>query len=250
MPLHFKTVGEGRPIIILHGFLGSSDNWITVARSLKGMVYLVDLPNHGQSPHTSAFSHADMMQQVQQFITQQDIKDPVVVGHSLGGKVAMELAVAYGVAGLVVVDIAPRHYPVHHQQILNGLHHMNLEEIASRADADQQLSAYISDPGVRQFLLKNLHRTTDGFEWRINLDVISSNIEEVGKSLTDGSTFAGPTLFIAGGKSDYIQTSDHDQIKSAFPNSRIVTVQGAGHWVHAEQPKEVVRLVNDFADSV
>ncbi|MCR9085099.1 MAG: alpha/beta fold hydrolase, partial [Cyclobacteriaceae bacterium] len=171
-----------------------------------------------------------------------------LMGHSMGGKTAMNFAIEYPdrVKKLIVADISPRYYPVHHQKILEGLNSIKLSEIHSRKDADDQLAQYISIPGIRQFLLKSLGRDRTGFYWKINLPVITENIEEVGKALDEDGKYEGPTLFLAGGNSDYIQQSDLQDILFHFPNYEVEFIDGAGHWLHAEKPAEVIEEVRKF----
>lgn len=249
--LFFRSFGEGEPIIILHGLFGSSDNWVSIAKMLSNnhCVYLLDLRNHGQSFHDHSFTYDDMANDVEHFIANQGISDAIILGHSMGGKVAMKLATEKPTLfkGLIVVDISPKYYPVHHKTILTGLNSIELSHLNSRKDADQELAHYISDIGIRQFLLKNLSRNAENqFYWKINLETISLNIENVGESLSENAPYNGPTLFIDGSKSDYILSSDEDLIFKLFPGAIIEEIRGAGHWVHAEQPKKFVEVVNRF----
>lgn len=251
MILNFRTLGEGEPLIILHGVFGSSDNWQSQAKAFaeKYKVYLVDLRNHGNSFHSDEFDYQVMSQDVVDLMASEGIEKAYILGHSMGGKVAMYLAGKFPVLvkRLIVVDIAPKHYLPHHQQIFQGFHSVNLSALQSRKDADTQMSQIIKDFGVRQFILKNLYRNKEGkFSWKINLEAIETNIENVGAGLPDGYGYAGPVLFIGGSKSSYIQSEDEADIKARFPDSNVVTVEGAGHWVHAEKPVELIAHVLDF----
>ncbi|PWJ44766.1 alpha/beta fold hydrolase [Sediminitomix flava] len=250
MNLFYRESGEGEPLIVLHGLFGSSDNWMPQTKILseKYRVFLVDQRNHGQSPHADEWNYEVMVEDLKAFIEEYDIKNPNILGHSMGGKVAMLFAVKYPelINKLIVVDISPRYYPVHHHSILAGLHSLDLSEIKSRGQADKALAQYVSELGVRQFLLKNLSRTSDGFEWKINLDVISNNIEEVGKALPEGSSCETPTLFIGGTLSDYILEKDQEEIPTIFSDVRIEMVEGANHWVQAVKPQELITLVTEF----
>lgn len=250
MKLNYKAFGEGKPLIILHGVFGSLDNWLTVGKTLaeKFKVYLLDLRNHGDSFQDSDFTYDAMSKDLVNFIKENKIVGPVIIGHSMGGKVAMKFAVNNPdlFDKLIVVDIAPRSYPPHHQQILKGLESIDLKTLKSRKDADDKLSEYIPEIGVRQFLLKNLTRDEGSFRWKINLPTISQKIENVGEGLEDNLVSDKPTLFIRGEKSDYIKNSDNISIKAIFPNSEIKTVKNAGHWVHAENPEAVIELIIDF----
>lgn len=251
MKLHFRTLGSGEPLIILHGVFGSSDNWQTLGKIFaeKFKVYLVDLRNHGNSPHSDDFSYELMVEDLIELMTDERMDSAHILGHSMGGKVAMHLATGFPekVKRLMVVDIAPKYYPPHHHQIFDGFHSVKLDSITSRKEADDQMASIITNMGVRQFILKNLTRDGDGnFVWKLNVSAIEKAIEAVGEGLDKEVSFAGSSLFIGGGKSDYIGQDDHQLIQSLFPNAAIKTVEGAGHWVHAEKPEELKNLVLDF----
>jgi len=251
MKLHFRTLGEGTPQIIMHGVFGSSDNWQTVGKEFakKFKVYLVDLRNHGKSPHSDEFNYPAMAKDVIEILDDEGISKAHILGHSMGGKVAMALATNYAdrLEKLVVVDIAPKHYPPHHEQIFNGFKSVDLLTIKSRKDADEQMAKTIPNMGVRQFILKNLDRDENGeFKWKLNLKVIEREAKLIGSSIDENAHFSGETLFIGGGKSDYIQREDHELILKHFPGASIETIEGAGHWVHAEKPKELHDVVINF----
>lgn len=244
-------MGEGQPLIVLHGLFGSSDNWLTVARELESdyKIYLVDLRNHGDSPHSGDFTYAAMADDLLEFLQDHQLKNTIVLGHSMGGKAAMRFAVEHPelVKKLVVVDIAPRSYPPHHQAILNGLKSIDVQHIKSRKEADDALAEYVKELGVRQFLLKNLSRNTaGGYEWKMNLPVIDQQIENVGEGLNNEARYEQPTLFINGEASDYIREKEEELIYTIFPQATIQTIKGAGHWVHAEKTEEFVELLKAF----
>jgi esterase len=252
MNLHFKKLGEGsQNLVILHGFLGTLDNWITLGRrwSEDFTVYLVDLRNHGHSPHSEEFNYPAMAGDVLQLLEKEAIKNPILLGHSMGGKVAMYLALHHPevLEALVVVDIAPRGISTSHDVLLDALCRLDLDRISSRKEADEALAKDISSFGIRQFLLKNLDRKGDGFVWKMNLPVLREKIGEIGAEIKADKAFGKPAIFIAGSNSDYIIPSDEGDIKKKFTRARIVHVHDAGHWVHAEQPDEVYELVNTFA---
>ena len=254
MKLAYQETGEGEAIIILHGLFGSSDNWLSVAKELSEnyKVYLLDLRNHGDSPHTEEFTYAAMAEDIAEFVQQHQIKDPIVVGHSMGGKTAMRFSVEHPelLKKLVVVDIAPRYYPPHHQTILAGLKAIDVENLKSRKEADTVLSEYINELGVRQFLLKNLGRSKGGgYEWKLNLPVIDEKIENIGEALGEDKHFDKPTLFINGTTSNYIKKEDEEMIRKIFPNASIQPIEGAGHWVHAEKPEEFLSVLQSFIRS-
>lgn len=248
--LYHRTLGDGQPLIILHGLFGSSDNWLTLGKKFAEdfKVYLVDQRNHGQSFHDNDFSYEAMAEDLLQFMQQQGLEKAHILGHSMGGKTAMVFATTHPgrVDKLLVADIGPQSYPVHHGTILKGLFSINLKELKSRKEADEQLGQYIPEPGIRQFLLKNLMREGDGFAWKINLPVIAQQIEQIGKGLNQNTSYSQETLFIRGEKSDYIKDTDLNLIHSIFKQSQVETIKGAGHWLHAEKPGEFYELAIQF----
>jgi esterase len=252
MKLHFRELGAGKPLIILHGLFGFLDNWQTLAKYFAQhyKVYLVDLRNHGRSPHSLDFSYPLMAADLLEFINDHHIQQPAIMGHSMGGKVAMHFALHHPekLSKLIVVDMAPKAYPPHHQDILTGLKAVDLKSMSSRTEADQALARHIPEEGVRQFLAKNLYRQQDNtFAWRMNLPVIEEKIEEVGKETRAEGAFSKPSLFIRGANSRYIQPEkDLDRILELFPAATLETIEGAGHWVHAEKPQELFNHVVRF----
>lgn len=250
MQLYFREAGQGQPLIILHGLFGSSDNWFTVTKPLaeKYHVYLIDQRNHGRSPHATEHTYQTMSDDILGFIREHHIDNPIVLGHSMGGKTAMHLALnhAHVVQKLIVVDISPRYYPPHHQSVIAGLKAIDLKTLTSREQADSVMASHISEIGERQFLLKNLYRNeSGGFAWRMNLESIVGQIENIGEE-SKGSPFSKPTLFLRGEKSNYIQPKDTELIGQLFPNHQLETIMGAGHWVQAEKPIEFVGAVAKF----
>lgn len=253
MKLNFRQAGEGKPLIILHGLFGSGDNWVTVTKPLAEHyhVYVLDQRNHGRSPHSPVHSYLSMADDLLEFISDNKIENPYILGHSMGGKTAMQLALNHSdkLEKLVVVDISPRYYKPHHQDVISGLSAVDLENIKSREEAETAMLPYLAELGVRQFLLKNLYRSeSGGFAWRMNLDAIVGQIENIGME-NKGGPFTKPTLFLRGENSNYIQEKDHEIIKKLFPNSNIQTIAGAGHWVQAEKPREFVEAVVTFLNS-
>jgi esterase len=247
MELFYRELGQGQPIIIMHGIFGSSDNWLTQARILSEhyRVFSIDLRNHGQSPHDNTFDYPSMANDLLLFIKENNLEKPIVVGHSMGGKVAMNFAVAHPemLERLIVVDISPRPYNLEHYVIIDGLKSIRIESIASRNEADAALAAFVPEADVRQFLLKNLQRKPEGgFSWKINLPVIDKNLSNIGLDLQFKGTFDKPTLFIRGGRSQYVRDEDMTHIKEVFPKATLETLD-TGHWVQAEKPKEFVELV-------
>lgn len=234
-------------MIILHGLFGSSDNWFTLSKTFAHhfTVYLVDQRNHGQSPHSEEMSYGALAEDLHHFIKEQGLHQPDIIGHSMGGKAAMNFAVKYPamLRKLVIVDIVPKPYPVHHDAILDGLHDIPLDEIANRAEADERLRAFVPEAEVRQFLLKNLARNEEGgFLWRLNLPAIDRHIEDLGSGMIFSGKHDGPCLFIRGKKSNYYEPGDEARIKAIFPNAEFLTLD-TGHWVQAEKPEEFARVV-------
>ena len=250
MKLNYRKYGSGEPIIIRHGVFGASDNWQTVGKKLSENfeIYLVDLRNHGLSPHDDEMNYSVMAEDLIDLLNDENLDSAHFVGHSMGGKVAMSLACSNPekIKKLVVVDIAPKYYPPHHQTILSAFHDLDINSIKSRKEADDRLKNTLGDFGVRQFILKNLGRDENNeFEWKINYQAIENNIEELGKGLEKGQVFKGQTLFISGLKSDYIKEEDIPLIKEHFPNADFIDID-AGHWVHAEKPEEVFEAVRNY----
>jgi esterase len=253
MTLHYQELGQGEPIIILHGLFGSSDNWLTFSRLLAAnyKVYLIDQRNHGRSPWSDEFNYEVMSADLMEFIETHHIEQPIIIGHSMGGKTAMRFAARYPEAfrKLMVVDIAPKYYRPHHQEILAGLHALDLASLQSRQQADEQLTQYVPELGVRQFLLKNLYRNEQQiFAWRINLPVIEHEIENVGEALVYTKPVHQPTLFLRGGQSHYVKDEDINLIRQIFPQATLETIPEAGHWVQAEKPKEFLEKVIGFIE--
>ncbi|WP_296385542.1 alpha/beta fold hydrolase [Winogradskyella sp.] len=252
MILHSNTFGEGKPFVILHGFLGMGDNWKTLARQFSESnfeMHLVDQRNHGRSFHSDDFDYELMAEDLKYYCEVNKLNDIILLGHSMGGKTAMLFATKYPelVSKLLVADISPRYYPVHHDAILEGLSSLSFTEIKSRGQADKTLSNYIQEAGIRMFLLKNLYWVKKGqLGLRINLDVLKENVSEVGEALPIHSTFDKKTLFLRGDRSEYIGESDETIIQRHFINSEIETITNAGHWLHAENPKDFYDAVINF----
>jgi pimeloyl-ACP methyl ester carboxylesterase len=253
MKLHSTILGEGKPLLILHGFLGMSDNWKTLGNEFSEagfQVHLIDQRNHGRSPHSEVFNYVELAKDVKEYIDKYSLKNVILIGHSMGGKTAMTTAALFPhlLEKLVVVDISPKYYAPHHQDILKGLAAVDSATLESRGEADEILAKYVPIKAVRMFLLKNLFWKSKGrLGLRLNLEVLTREIEELGKSLPNEYTFSKPTLFIRGENSDYITSEDEALIKSHFSEAKIATIPDAGHWVHAENKKsfydEVMRFI-------
>lgn len=252
MKLHSQIIGQGTPFIILHGFLGMSDNWKTLGNKFAAAgfeVHLLDQRNHGRSFHDDDFSYEVLAEDLNTYCCDHDLKEIILLGHSMGGKTAMLFATEYPklVSQLLVADISPRFYPIHHDAILEGLSALDFSQLSSRGAADKQLATYIQDAGTRMFLLKNLYWVVKGrLGLRINLDVLKENVSEVGEALPIHSKFEKPTLFLRGDKSEYVMATDEKLIKQHFPFAEIKTIRNAGHWLHAENPLEFYEAVINF----
>jgi esterase len=251
MSLNYKVSGAGPPLIILHGFLGSLDNWQTHARALSDIatVYIVDERNHGRSPHYPEHSYALMAEDLKTFMNEQGIVKATLLGHSMGGKTVMEFANRYPVMieKLIVADISPRQYSWNYNSIFEALFNVKLDQVEQRSDAEHMIREKISEEGMVQFLLKSLDRNPDGsYEWKMNLDVLYQQFEEVLKGIELRGTFQFPTLAIRGGKSKYVEEKDLAYFKIHFPNLEVTTIENAGHWLHAEAPREFLDAVRRF----
>lgn len=250
MKLHYKSAGEGPPLIILHGLMGMLDNWQGVSKMLNDSLrtITVDLRNHGHSPHSEEHSYDLMVADIIELMDDLGLTNTHLLGHSMGGKVAMKLAQEYPerIRKLIIADIGPKYYPPHHQDILAALHAVPLDQLQRRTDAESYMSPLIKEAGVRQFLMKSLyHPAPNKFGWRFNLQAIEGNIENIGEA-TDEMDYDGESLFIRGEKSNYITDADWPEIKTIFKNAQLVTITGAGHWVHAEKPREFADEVLEF----
>jgi esterase len=252
MKLFYRKTGTGNPVLLLHGLFGSADNWSTIANGLKdsGQIYLLDMRNHGRSPHSNIFDYEVMVEDIYEFLADLNLRQVSLVGHSMGGMTAMKFALNYAhrVDKLVVIDIAPRPYPIHHQEIIASLLAIELNQLKNREQADHQLSMSIQHPALRQFLLKNLYRTTEGkYSWRLNLPVIARNLLRMGEGIqTERQSFGRPCLFIRGALSDYIRTEDEPYIKKLFSRAEIITVENTTHWLPAENPTAVISAIKSF----
>ncbi len=250
MELYSREFGAGDPVIILHGMFGFSDNWQTIAKKLSEHFLAVtpDLRNHGRSPHLPTHSYPEMAEDIRAFMEAHWMFSAHLIGHSMGGKVAMQLALSHPdmVERLVVVDMDPGKSDDNHSYIFQALRDMNLPGIASRKEAEAYLSTHIADTGTRQFLLKNITRTEKGtYTWKMNLPVLWEHFQDI-LAPVSGEPFNKPTLFIRGSESNYIKPQDEPNIKSLFPQAEIVTIEGAGHWVHADKPEELLASVEAF----
>ena len=240
MQLYYKKFGEGKPLIILHGLFGMSDNWMTISKriSQRHTVYLLDLRNHGRSPHADEFNYGVLSDDLEEFMRHQNLDRVRLIGHSMGGKVAMCFSLKYPirVEKMVLVDIAPKKY--NHpffRKLLDFMMQYNVNSSVSRAEIDQAFSQVIKESAVRQFILKNLSRNQNHmFEWKINVASLSLNLNNIFKEIESDKVYNGPVLVVRGATSDYVLDEDMPIIKKLFPAAKLVTINGAGHWLHVE----------------
>lgn len=250
--LHATTLGSGQPLLILHGYFGMSDNWKSLGiQFAEGFeVHLIDQRNHGRSFHADEFDYELLVEDLYRYIKYHKLKQVILLGHSMGGKVAMQFAVTYPdlVDKLIVADISPKYYKPHHETILAGLNSINFELHTTRKQVAEALSIYIKEEEILQFLMKNVYWKSKGkLAFRINVQSLTENNAEVGEALPSFTHFDGKTLFLSGENSNYITKEDLPLISAHFSNSSVVTVKNAGHWLHAENPvqfyHEVVRFL-------
>lgn len=254
--LNFDEYGtNGPPLVLMHGLFGSARNWASIARTLSGThrVYALDLRNHGSSDRAMTMTYEEMADDVAGFIAEHGIETPVVMGHSMGGKVAMRLALGAPelVRGLIVVDIAPVTYGHDMLDYIGAMQMLDISGEMRRAELEEELRGEVDDPGISAFLMTNLERANGGFQWRINLTAISAGMSAISAfSVPDGATYDGPTAFIAGSESGYIRDDHRDRITELFPGARTVTIKDANHWVHADKPEAFLKTVQAFLGAV
>lgn len=251
MKLHFERLGSGSPLVILHGLLGSGDNWLGLAKAWAPHFDIIvpDLRNHGRSPHADEAGFTAMAADVKALIEAEGLSQVTVLGHSLGGKVAMTLATDYPelVSRLIVVDIAPKPYPPTHRELMSALLAVDLSRYTTRGEVDAVLAGPIPATPVRQWLLKNLGRDEAGkLCWKPNLPVLYRSLLELSAGFADLRQYTGPVLFVAGGRSDYVNEQDLPLIRRHFPEARLETIPDAGHWVHVDAPAKLGELVKEF----
>ena len=266
MKLFYRKFGEGAPIVIVHGLYGASDNWVTVGRRLAENfeVFLIDQRNHGRSPHSNEHNYKLMLDDLHEFLENQNIEKAILIGHSMGGKTVMHFANQYPekVSNLIVLDIAPKSYieiakenksEINHHDILKAMKSIDFSLIKNRKDIDKELEKLIKSTRIRQFLLKNIHRDKDSsLSWSININSLYNNLNEILNGIetnlnNKNEDITGfPVLFIRGANSNYIADEDIERIETIFPYAELKTIDNAGHWLHAEQPQELVSLIIDF----
>ena len=250
--LFSKIEGSGKPLLILHGFLGMSDNWKTLGTQYAAdgfQVHMIDLRNHGRSLHSEEFSYEIMVQDIFEYCQANNLEKINIIGHSMGGKVAMLLSTTHPelVDKLIVADIGPKFYPQHHQDILAGLNAVDFSKKPTRNEVEEIMAQYIPDFGTRQFLMKSLYWQEPGqLAFRFNLEVFNKKMDEIGVPLPQNAVFEKPTLFIRGGNSNYILDTDFENIKQHFPNFTVETIPNTGHWLHAENPTLFHQITSSF----
>ncbi len=250
MKLHFRTLGSGEPLLILHGLFGSSDNWQTLGRKYAEnyTVYLIDQRNHGHSDWSNEFDYKLLSDDLHELIKAEGLNKVRILGHSMGGKTAMTFALDHQalIEKMIIADIAPKGYPPHHGPILAALNSVNLDVLKTRKDVEDVISAQIPDPGTKMFLLKNLYWKADGqLGWRINIPVLEEKMPHIIAAIPNKMVDVN-TLFLRGDRSGYITDADLDAIHDQFPNSQVKTIHGAGHWLHAEKPEEFYDITIKF----
>ena len=261
--LNFRKTGHGPALVILHGLYGASDNWISIAKKLEERftIFIPDLRNHGKSPHTVTHTYQDMVGDLVQFFNDHQLKEATILGHSMGGKLAMMFAAEYPelITGLIVADISPKNYNsenqpfktvLQHEMILGLMEELNLVTVTSRKEIDFFLSDKLENVTLRQFLIKNIHRNKEGyFEWKINVPVLKYALNSITSDVNSDwfnsrkPILNYPVTFIRGLNSDYITDQDIPLIKDIYPEARVIDIPNAGHWLHAEQPEKFVEAV-------
>ena len=252
MELNFKSFGEGEPVIIVHGLFGMLDNWQTFAKRLAAdgyLVYLVDLRNHGKSPWSDEFNYELLANDLLEWMHSQGIYRSSFIGHSMGGKAIMQLALEHpsAIDKLIVVDIAPWEYTSKHTTIFNALLSIDLSKLESRSEAASELAMGINNISTVQFLLKNLARNKHkGFRWKANLESLYNNYDKIRGSVISDHPYDGYALFLYGDRSDYLHESDLERIRGCFSNAELQVVHDSGHWMHVDKPDELHAAVTDF----
>lgn len=252
--MHFVKTGQGHPVILIHGLLGNLDNLKTLGAELSKQyqVYRLDLPNHGLSPHKQTLNYQDLAVNLARFIEQQQLNKPHLIGHSMGGKVALACALTYPqlISSVTAADIAPVTYPARHLQIFNALKAIDLNQLKTRVEAQMSLISAGIDLGTCQFLLKNLYKNEDKYAWRMDLDTIMNQYPQViGWPFVEMS-YQGPCLFVKGGDSDYIVDEYRTSILKQFPHCQAKIIANTGHWLHSQKPTTFNMIVSKFLASV
>lgn len=250
--LNFKTVGQGSPIMLLHGLFGTLDNWLTIARKLEDegfMTFLIDQRDHGRSDHTDAFNYPLLADDLLRFMEENWIHETILIGHSMGGKTGLQFVSQHEdmVKKFIVIDICFKRYPSGHEDVFEAMFAVDPSKIKSRDEALDIMMNKLHDLGTVQFLMKNLTRKKEGgFEWKLNLPLLFKEYHNILDEIKFDHPCEAKTLFIRGSRSNYIRDEDIPEIQKTFPNGRIVTIEGAGHWVHVDKPNELFQEINTF----
>ncbi len=254
MNLYFKTLGEGKPLLVLHGLFGSGDNWLSLAKQWANhyKVYLIDQRNHGHSPFDEAMDYEVLSEDLYEFIAHEGLRDVNLLGHSMGGKTVLRFAQKYDflIEKMIVADMGIKEYKPHHEEIFQALWAADVENRTSRKEVEETLASIINDESTKQFLMKNLYWKDPGKElaWRFNLPVLSANRNKLVQGLSN-EKINTEALFLVGGNSRYVPASDFDSIQNLLPHARFEIIEGAGHWLHAEKPQEFIQSVYHFLEN-
>lgn len=253
MKLFFRKYGSGTPVIILHGLFGMSDNWVTFGKILAKdfTVYIPDQRNHGKSPHTAEFNYSILTEDIVNFYNDHDIDNAVLIGHSMGGKVAIQTALRYPglIKKLIVLDISPKSNKPSNEilQIIKAIKTLDIRIFSTRDKIKNALSERIEKKKIIEFLLKNVQRDSENnFKWKFNADAIVSNISGIAGEISSDDVFKKPALFIGGDKSKYITGEEFYEIIKYFPEARVEIIKGAGHWLHVDAHDHLLEMVKDF----
>ena len=254
MTLNHKSFGDGKPLVILHGLLGSLDNWVTVSKYLakKYKVYIIDLPNHGKSYHTKYFSYENMANVLDSFFVENGLTKFSLLGHSMGGKLALKYVDMFKdkIDKLILVDIANKNYEsTRFNNVFEAIFSISLNNLETRKDADSIVSEIIKNAGERHFVLKNLKRTSQGFEWSPNINLLYSNLSAISSKIILNNKVKNNTLLILGENSNYFTDQDKNDLSNEFEKYLIKSVKNSGHWVHAENPKDFILALEAFLGS-
>ena len=252
MKLNYKIYGTGYPVIIMHGLFGMGDNWRTVARMMESQYQciVVDMRNHGRSPHDSEMNFKVMSADILELMNDLEFEHASLLGHSMGGKVAMQFSLNHPqkVDKLIVADMAPKRYSPHHDHVIDAIESVRPETLTERYEVEEALARFLgNDQSTIQFIMKNISRRPEGgFEWKSNMPVIIDAYLDLMDEIWHATPFMGPTLFVRGEKSRYILDEDIPYIKDLFPNSALITIDNAGHWVHADAPEPFAKAILAF----
>jgi esterase len=252
--LNHKIIGQGEPIVILHGLFGMLDNWLTIAKRLEDsgyMVILIDQRDHGRSPHTNRFDYPTLAEDLVQFLEQNWIYNAILIGHSMGGKTGLQMVSQHAelIKKFVCIDIGKKAYDHGHNEVFDALYAVDIKAVQSRGEVENILMSHLKDMGTVQFLMKNLSRSKEGgYEWKMNLDLLRRDYENILAKITFDAQCEVPTLFIRGGLSDYIIDQDIPDLMSSFTDGSLVTIDGAGHWVHVDKSDELFEQIITFIE--